>query len=136
MDNSAVEVDHFIRRLSYPETNCVLLCYSVISKNSLKNIVNYWYPEIKSQMPNVPSILCGNKLDLKDIETYYYITNQESIEITKKLKNIKGHFQCSAFNDINNQTSYIREVFGAAIKEAAKYICRPTDKIILNCNLF
>ncbi|CAH8449268.1 unnamed protein product [Schistosoma turkestanicum] len=57
-----------LRPLSYPETDVVLLCYSIDSPDSLENISEKWAPEIKHFCPNVPIILVGNKKDLRDDE--------------------------------------------------------------------
>lgn len=53
-----------LRPLSYPQTDCFLLCYSVISPASLDNISTKWYPELKHHCPNVPLVLVGTKKDL------------------------------------------------------------------------
>ena len=53
-----------LRPLSYPDTNVILLCFSIDSPDSLENISEKWTPEVKHFCPNVPIILVGNKKDL------------------------------------------------------------------------
>lgn len=83
-----------LRPLSYPQTDVFLICFSVVSPPSFENVrtkVNsvvssldfsplselmrlvegrtwflQWYPEICHHAPNIPMILVGTKLDLRD----------------------------------------------------------------------
>lgn len=78
-----------LRPLSYPDTDVILMCFSVDSPDSLENIPEKWTPEVKfinhqtkidfifnnydflfEQVkhfcPNVPIILVGNKKDLRN----------------------------------------------------------------------
>uniref|UniRef100_A0A1A9UIT5 Uncharacterized protein n=1 Tax=Glossina austeni TaxID=7395 RepID=A0A1A9UIT5_GLOAU len=38
-----------LRPLSYPQTDVFLICFSVASPSSFKNVTSKWYPEIKRQ---------------------------------------------------------------------------------------
>lgn len=79
-----------LRPLSYPDTDVILMCFSVDSPDSLENIPEKWTPEVKFDIifnnnynnnkfyfyffveqvkhfcPNVPIILVGNKKDLRN----------------------------------------------------------------------
>lgn len=55
-----------LRPLSYPDTNVILMSFSVDSPDSLENIPEKWTPEVKHFCPNVPIILVGNKKDLRN----------------------------------------------------------------------
>uniref|UniRef100_A0AC34GWP3 Uncharacterized protein n=1 Tax=Panagrolaimus sp. ES5 TaxID=591445 RepID=A0AC34GWP3_9BILA len=57
-----------LRPLSYPDTDVVLLCFSVNAPDSLHNITEKWYPEIHHFCPNVPIVLVGNKKDMREEE--------------------------------------------------------------------
>ena len=54
-----------LRPLSYPDTNVLLLCFSISSPDSLENIPERWVQEIKHFCPNVPVLLVGLKKDLR-----------------------------------------------------------------------
>ncbi|CAH8523176.1 unnamed protein product [Heterobilharzia americana] len=54
-----------LRPLSYPDTDVILMCYSIDSPDSLANIKDKWIPEVKHFCPNVPIVLVGNKSDLR-----------------------------------------------------------------------
>ncbi|KAH1167991.1 hypothetical protein KIL84_003474 [Mauremys mutica] len=46
-----------LRPLSYPDTDVILMCFSIDSPDSLENIPEKWTPEVKHFCPNVPIIL-------------------------------------------------------------------------------
>uniref|UniRef100_A0A3B4BIZ4 Ras homolog family member C n=1 Tax=Periophthalmus magnuspinnatus TaxID=409849 RepID=A0A3B4BIZ4_9GOBI len=67
-----------LRPLSYPDTDVILMCFSIDSPDSLENIPEKWTPEVKHFCPNVPIILVGNKKDLRnDEKTREKLTVQE-----------------------------------------------------------
>lgn len=55
-----------LRPLSYPMTDVFLVCFSVISETSLKNVRDKWIPELQQHEPNTPMMLCGLKSDLRN----------------------------------------------------------------------
>ncbi|KAF8566215.1 hypothetical protein P879_06755 [Paragonimus westermani] len=55
-----------LRPLSYPDTDVVLMCFSIDSPDSLENIQEKWTPEVKHFCDKVPIILVGNKKDLRN----------------------------------------------------------------------
>lgn len=55
-----------LRPLSYPQTDVFLICFSIVSPPSFDNVTTKWYPEIEHHAPNVPIILVGTKLDLRE----------------------------------------------------------------------
>ncbi|EGT42143.1 hypothetical protein CAEBREN_21624 [Caenorhabditis brenneri] len=59
------DYDRF-RPKSYPDTDVILMCFSIDSPDSLENIPEKWTPEVRRFCPNVPIILVGNKRDLRE----------------------------------------------------------------------
>ncbi|KAH9808870.1 P-loop containing nucleoside triphosphate hydrolase protein [Melampsora americana] len=55
-----------LRPLSYPQTDVFLICFSLTSPPSFENVRTKWYPEICHHAPNIPLILVGTKLDLRE----------------------------------------------------------------------
>src|SRR5687768_9212416 len=53
-----------LRPMSYPQTSAFLLCFSVVSETSYKNIKNRWWPEVMHHCPT-KNILVGTKTDLR-----------------------------------------------------------------------
>jgi small GTP-binding protein len=60
-----------LRPLSYPNTDIFLICFSVVSRTSFKNVKSKWFPEITHHAPDVPILLVGTKIDARndDVKT-------------------------------------------------------------------
>ena len=58
-----------LRPLSYPDTDCFLVCYSIESPESLEHITYKWLPEIQHHCPSTPFLIVGLKADLRDDES-------------------------------------------------------------------
>ncbi|XP_045703657.1 transforming protein RhoA-like isoform X2 [Phyllostomus hastatus] len=61
-----VEDYNRLRALAYPNTDVVLMCFSIASPDSFENIPEIWTPEVKHFCPDVPIVLVGNKKDLRN----------------------------------------------------------------------
>ncbi|KAK4472666.1 hypothetical protein MN116_003897 [Schistosoma mekongi] len=110
-----------LRPLSYPDTNIIVLCFSVDSPDSLENVQEKWMPEIRNFLPNVPVILVANKKDLRNDYTtkrelqkmkQHPITEYEGECIAKKI-GARAYIECSA-----KQKEGVNEVFETAAKVA------------------
>jgi Ras-related C3 botulinum toxin substrate 1 len=55
-----------LRPLSYPGADVVLLCFSTINQASYDAIREKWAPEVHHYIPNIPHILVGTKIDLRE----------------------------------------------------------------------
>eukprot|EP01102_Stenamoeba_stenopodia_P011614 TRINITY_DN3589_c0_g1_i1.p1 TRINITY_DN3589_c0_g1~~TRINITY_DN3589_c0_g1_i1.p1 ORF type:complete len:203 (-),score=48.72 TRINITY_DN3589_c0_g1_i1:221-829(-) len=55
-----------LRPLSYPQTDCFIVCFSLVQPSSYDNIKMRWIPEIQHHCPNTPFLLVGTKKDLRD----------------------------------------------------------------------
>lgn len=64
-DTAGQEDYDTLRPLSYPMTDVFLVCFSVISETSFKNVTNKWIPELRHHEPDTPLLLCGLKTDLR-----------------------------------------------------------------------
>lgn len=123
-----------LRPLSYPDTDVILMCFSVDSPDSLENIPEKWTPEVKLFCPNVPIILVGNKKDLRnDPNTIRDLAKmkqepvkpQEGRAMAEKI-NAFAYLECSA-----KSKEGVREVFETATKAALQVKKRKRTK----CNL-
>ena len=110
-----------LRPLSYPDTDVILMCFSIDSPDSLENIPEKWTPEVRHFCPTVPIVLVGNKKDLRFEET----TRRELAKSKQEpVKTEEGrgmadkigaydYLECSA-----KLNEGVREVFETATKAA------------------
>jgi Ras-related C3 botulinum toxin substrate 1 len=54
--------------MSYPDTDCFLVCFSILEPKSFENITAKWIPEIQHHSPTTPFLLVGLKSDLRNDE--------------------------------------------------------------------
>ncbi|KAJ8259166.1 hypothetical protein COCON_G00181780 [Conger conger] len=110
-----------LRPLSYPDTDVILMCFSIDSPDSLENIPEKWTPEVKHFCPNVPIILVGNKKDLRnDDHTRRELAKmkqepvkpEEGRDMAHRI-NAFGYLECSA-----KTKDGVREVFEMATRAA------------------
>ncbi len=60
-----------------------LICFSLVNPASFENVRAKWYPEVRHHCPNVPIILVGTKLDLReDKETIEKLKDKRLAPIT------------------------------------------------------
>lgn len=67
-DTAGQEDYECLRPLSYPDTDVILMCFSIDSPDSLENFPEKWTPEVKHFCPNVTIILVVNRKDLRNEE--------------------------------------------------------------------
>jgi len=108
-----------LRPLSYPETQVFLICFSLINPVSFENVKNKWSKEIKSYTSNVPMILVGTKLDMReDPEIAKRLGSQDMAPIT-----YEEGLQCAqeigaySYNECSAKTQKgLNKVFNDAIE--------------------
>ena len=54
------------RPLVYPNTDVFLVCFNLVSGDSLENVRTKWVPELRSHEPDVPWILVGCQMDKRE----------------------------------------------------------------------
>lgn len=110
-----------LRPLSYPDTDVILMCFSIDSPDSLENIPEKWTPEVKHFCPNVPIILVGNKKDLRHDESTKRelmkmkqepVRPEDGQQMATKI-NAGAYLECSA-----KSKDGVRQVFETATRAA------------------
>eukprot|EP01126_Amoeba_proteus_P012177 TRINITY_DN14_c0_g1_i16.p1 TRINITY_DN14_c0_g1~~TRINITY_DN14_c0_g1_i16.p1 ORF type:complete len:199 (+),score=23.39 TRINITY_DN14_c0_g1_i16:47-643(+) len=108
-----------LRPLSYPQTDVFLLAYSIVNPSSFENVRAKWYPEVSHHCPNVPLILVGTKVDLReDGPTIEKLASKKQAPVTYETalalsQEINAHkvMECSALTQQG-----LKAVFDEAIR--------------------
>lgn len=110
-----------LRPLSYPDSNVILICFSVSAPDTLENVEEKWISEVLHFCQGVPIILVGCKIDLRNdrraIEELQKlgqtpVTSADGQAVADKIKALK-YMECSA-----KLNQGVREVFEAATRAA------------------
>jgi GTPase SAR1 family protein len=80
--------------LCYIEADVVCICFSVLNKSTLKDVVDKWFEEVKENAPTATILLIGNKSDLRDPKgSSTEVISDWARDVAKKL-NAVGYFEC------------------------------------------
>ncbi|XP_039295750.1 ras-like GTP-binding protein RhoL [Nilaparvata lugens] len=107
-DTAGQEDYERLRPLSYPNTDCFLMCYSVASRSSFDNILSKWYPEVKHHCPDVPVVLVATKTDLRATD-HDSVSTAEGKKMRRKIKAVKL-LECSAMNKEGLENVFVEAV--------------------------
>lgn len=109
-----------LRPLSYPDSNVVIICFSVDLPDSLENVLEKWISEVLHFCQGVPIILVGCKVDLRNdpaiiqhlqsIGSEGPVTQQQGQEVADQI-GATDYIECSAKTGFG-----VREVFEAATR--------------------
>ena len=114
-----------MRVLAYPRGDIFLVCFSVVSPHSFKNVSQVWVPEIRENVgADAKILIVGTKTDLReDRDTLNELRKKgmvpvdtlEGKKLAKELK-VAGYLECSALTQKG-----LKEVF----EEAGRKIMEP-----------
>lgn len=86
-------IDQSFEGIEHPD--CIVLCYSVVSKESFENLEASWLPKVKEEFPSVPLLLVGLQEDArKNSETE--AVSLEDAEAFREKYDLLGSFTVSA----------------------------------------
>ncbi|ODM96509.1 Ras-like GTP-binding protein Rho1 [Orchesella cincta] len=120
-DTSGQEDYDRLRPLSYPNSNAVLVCFAVDAPDSLENVAEKWSPEIQYYCRDIPVILVGNKMDLRDDPNTIHklskkqqepVTFGDGVWVAQKI-GAQAYLECSA-----KSGERVQNVFETAAKVA------------------
>ncbi|KAJ5072779.1 hypothetical protein M0811_09476 [Anaeramoeba ignava] len=118
-DTTGKEEYDKLRPLAYPQTDVFLVFFSLVSLSSFESVKTKWIPEIIQFSQNVPFILVGTKLDLKEDEQTIQKLDQKGLspidfdsaqKLAKEI-NAYEYLECSSLTQKN-----LKEVVYEAIK--------------------
>ncbi|XP_067120787.1 cdc42 homolog [Centruroides vittatus] len=124
-DTDGKECYDMIRTLTYPQTDVVLICFSVVSPSSFENVKIKWLAEVTHHCQKTPFLLVGTKIDLRDdaatIEKLAKnkqkpITIEQGEKLAEELKAVK-YIECSAWTQkgLNVLDEEIRKAIRATL---------------------
>ncbi|KAJ3476517.1 hypothetical protein NLI96_g11104 [Meripilus lineatus] len=121
-DTAGQEEYDRLRPLSYPESDVILIVFSIDFPVSLANVQDKWFPEVYHFCEGTPLILVGTKTDLRrDEQTQRMLNAQGQTPVTSEqgaavAKEIGARYiECSA-----KTGQGVQEVFTLALKESMK----------------
>ena len=112
-----------LRPLSYPDSNVILICFSVDAPDTLDNVQEKWISEVLHFCQGVPIILVGCKIDLRNDQRTIEklsalgqqpVTTAEGQEVADTIKALH-YLECSA--KLNQGVREVFETAGAAALE-------------------
>ncbi|KAI6019692.1 P-loop containing nucleoside triphosphate hydrolase protein [Pisolithus orientalis] len=111
-DTAGQEEYDRLRPLSYPESDVILIVFSVDFPVSLGNVQDKWYPEVAHFCEGTPLILVGTKIDLRrEDQTRRMLAAQGQAPVTAE----QGSVQCSAKTGVG-----VQDVFNLALRESMR----------------
>lgn len=140
-DTAGQEEFDKLRSLSYSDTHCIILCFSIDSHDSLDNVKNKWVGEILEHCEGVKLILVALKADLRqsndhtdedlNLGTSAYnndgklkrlVSYEEGVAVAKEIGALR-YLECSAMKNRG-----VKEVF----TEAARIALTSTPSAVTN----
>jgi len=124
-----------LRPLTYPETDVILLMFSLVDPNSFARIEKKWFSEVEYYCHGVPKLLVGTHAEKRmDPETLKELANKdlkpvsttEGLELTAKL-GLVDYVECSAHTKENLNT-----VFHLAVKSVIASHGGDTKKCLIS----
>eukprot|EP00771_Trimastix_marina_P001498 gnl/Trimastix_PCT/258.p1 GENE.gnl/Trimastix_PCT/258~~gnl/Trimastix_PCT/258.p1 ORF type:complete len:206 (-),score=22.92 gnl/Trimastix_PCT/258:59-631(-) len=112
-DTAGQEEYDKLRPLSYPGTDIFLVCFSVNSRQSFRNVESRWVTELRHHVGNrIPVILVGTKADMRDSDNPEHVSSPEGEQLARRIKAAR-YLECSA-----KENSGVKDVFDWAIRIA------------------
>eukprot|EP01083_Nonionella_stella_P129839 393996_1 len=115
-----------LRPLSYPQTDCFFIVYSISSRASFENIASCWIPELTHHCGPVNKMavmIVGNKCDLVGQRA---VSTQEAIDLAKQ--HGVGFVEISALTQHN-----LKFLFDTAIRYTLNFNSLPQNNDNSNC---
>ncbi|KNC55557.1 uncharacterized protein AMSG_01820 [Thecamonas trahens ATCC 50062] len=111
-----------LRPLSYTDTSVVLIAFSVVRPDTLKNVHLKWKDEVQHFCPSAPILLIGTKSDLRESSTEPTVSPEEAKAAAAAI-GAASYIECSALSDVNVNT-----VFQTAARAALEGVERAPSK--------
>ncbi|XP_051148508.1 rac-like GTP-binding protein ARAC7 [Andrographis paniculata] len=106
-----------LRPLSYRGADIFILAFSLISRASYENVLKKWMPELHRFAPNVPVVLVGTKLDLREDSGYLAEHMSANIVTTAQGEELRKQIGAAAYIECSSKTQQnVKAAFDTAIR--------------------
>lgn len=121
-DTAGQEEYDRLRPLSYPESDVILIVFSIDFPVSLANVQDKWYPEVAHFCEGTPLLLVGTKIDLRaDEQTRRMLSAQGQTTVTPEQGGAVAREIGARYMECSAKTGKgVQDVFNAALKESMK----------------
>jgi Rho family protein len=121
-DTAGQEEYDRLRPLSYPESDVILIVFSIDFPVSLGNVQDKWYPEVAHFCEGTPLILVGTKTDLRrDEQTRRMLSAQGQVPVTPEQGGTVAREIGAKYVECSAKTgSGVQDVFNLALRESMK----------------
>ncbi|EIE90479.1 hypothetical protein G6F46_006153 [Rhizopus delemar] len=112
-----------LRTLSYPDSDVIIVTFSVDIPESLENITEKWVPEVKRYCPGLPIILVACKIDLREDQTVIEELSKQSEQVTSYQQGASVARQIGAYKYIECSAKLgqgVQEVFISAVRSTLR----------------
>ncbi|KAJ1847353.1 ERMES complex Ca(2+)-binding regulatory GTPase gem1, partial [Coemansia sp. RSA 2708] len=97
IDTSSKSEDHDVLERELRKANVVCIVYAVDDRNSFQQVHEHWLPYLRQQGINLPVVLAGNKVDMRDEELgAATVLEDEVVPIMNEYREIEICIECSA----------------------------------------
>ena len=125
-----------LRPISYSQTDVLVVCFSIVNPASFRNAEAKWIREARHHCPNVPIVLVGTKVDLRD--------DHEAIEKLGKGRapisyaqgaSLANELGCDNYFEVSALTQKgLKECFDGVVRAALKVQPKPEKSSRITCN--
>jgi small GTP-binding protein len=111
-----------LRPLSYPDSDIVCICFSLVDRRSFLNVKEKWHPEVKHYLADVPTFLCGTKADLRDSGAADQISGKVEPVTRAEGEAAAKDLACASYFEVSAKArTNVDELFNAAIDVVLKH---------------
>ncbi|XP_038708485.1 rac-like GTP-binding protein RAC1 [Tripterygium wilfordii] len=109
-----------LRPLSYRGADVFVLAFSLVCQSSYENVSKRWIRELQRYAPEVPIVLVGTKLDLREDE-HYCADHPESVVTPAQGEELQKQIGASYYVECSSKTQQnVKAVFEAVIEVVMK----------------
>ncbi|XP_048734874.2 ras-related C3 botulinum toxin substrate 3-like [Ostrea edulis] len=72
-----------------------IVCFSLVDKDSMESVLNFWVPRIRSQSKHTPIVLIGTQLDKRRAHKKCHISTEEGLSSAQSIC-AAAYVECSA----------------------------------------